>query len=90
MNLYRCIQSHTRYEGRLYIKSFYLAGSIPNRVATVHVPPAGTRKAVLAAATDFVIKDNESGDVGINGMKDGRERGKPPWTTSAIKSFVRW
>jgi hypothetical protein len=58
-----------------------LAGSFPNRVAAVHVLPAGTRAAVLAAAkkfevtsvakeaADFVTKDNEPGDVGINGVQ---------------------
>jgi len=56
-------------------------GKIANRVATVYVLPAGTRQATLAAAkkfeetsaaqeaVDFVTKDNEPGDVGINGVQ---------------------
>lgn len=60
-------------------------GSVPKRVATIYVLPAGTRKEVQAAAkkfeqtsaakeaTDFVTKDNEPGDVGINGVKKGTD-----------------
>ena len=55
---------------------------ISGRVPTVYVLPAGTRAAMVAAAKDFeverdakraanfVVKDNEPGDVGINGVAD--------------------
>jgi hypothetical protein len=53
---------------------------ISGRVAAIYVLPAGTRAAIAKAAkdfeverdakraADFVVKDNEPGDVGINGV----------------------
>ncbi|GLB44748.1 hypothetical protein LshimejAT787_1800850 [Lyophyllum shimeji] len=55
-------------------------GNIPKRVPTLYVLPAGTRASILGAAqdfettstakqrADFVTKDNEPGDVGIQGV----------------------
>lgn len=74
-----------------------LRGSIgKGRQPTVFVLPAGTRDSVLAAAKDFdtsrdaqeaqdfVTKDNEPGDVGINGVKPAAD-GKLPLDTFRSK-----
>ncbi|KAA1469130.1 hypothetical protein DENSPDRAFT_559444 [Dentipellis sp. KUC8613] len=57
-----------------------LTGSFGKRVPTIYVLPAGTAQALLARAkqfeetsaagvpADFVVKDNEPGDIGINGI----------------------
>lgn len=57
-----------------------VAGKIPKRVPTMYVLPAGTRDKILGAAqpfettstskhrADFVVKENERGDVGIQGV----------------------
>ncbi|KAI0261867.1 hypothetical protein BC834DRAFT_972440 [Gloeopeniophorella convolvens] len=78
-------------------------GKIPGRVPTIYVLPAGTRAAIAAAtkdfettstaqqATDFVTKDNEPGDVGIQGVQAGAD-GKTPldnFRAKVIRTVVK-
>ncbi|GLB45001.1 hypothetical protein LshimejAT787_1900790 [Lyophyllum shimeji] len=64
-------------------------GKIPKRNPTMYVLPAGTRDSIFAAAqdfettssskqrADFVFKDNERGDVGIQAVSPGASSAVP-------------
>ncbi|KAI0262001.1 hypothetical protein BC834DRAFT_972397 [Gloeopeniophorella convolvens] len=78
-------------------------GKISGRVPTIYVLPAGTRASILGAAkdfettstaqqaTDFVTKDNEPNDIGVQGVQAGAD-GKTPldnFRAKVIRTVVK-